>query len=63
MKKAVLFGFVAVLGASSLVSCKKEYACSFADGKDAIVYEKLSKFQAENEKPNCEAAGGTWSKK
>lgn len=62
MKKLFLYGCVAVLGAASLASCKKDYACTFSDGS-STTYSKLSKTQAKAQETNCVFVGGTWSKK
>lgn len=63
MKKLFVYGCVAVLGAASLASCKKDYTCTFTDGDATITYSKLSKTQATAAKSNCTLMGGTWSKK
>lgn len=62
MKKLFVYGCVAVLGAASLVSCKKDYTCDYGDG-DVVTYSKLGKTQAAAAKTTCTTYGGTWSKK
>ena len=62
MKKLFVYGCVAVLGAASLVSCKKDYTCTYGDG-EVVTYSKLGKAQAATAKTGCASLGGTWSKK
>ena len=62
MKKLFVYGCVAVLGAASLVSCKKDYTCDHGSA-GVITYSKLSKTQATAAKTTCTGTGGTWSKK
>lgn len=63
MKKLFVYGCVAVFASASLISCKKDYTCTFSDSNSNVTYSKLSKTQATAAKSSCTMAGGTWSKK
>ena len=60
MKKLFLLGVVALIGASTMTSCKK-YSCTI--GSNETTYKDVDKSDADNMKAACEAVGGTWKRK
>lgn len=58
--KKLLF-FVAIIGSTALVSCKKNYVCTYAATGTSAEYTKLNRPAAKMTEKTCELAGGVWA--
>ncbi|MFA5574098.1 MAG: hypothetical protein WC994_03475 [Brumimicrobium sp.] len=60
MKKVMLL--VVLFGGLALVSCKKEYTCTFANGATTTMNDKdHSQAEIDALKASCDLLDGTWS--
>lgn len=59
MKNKILL--LAVVAATTLVSCKKNYTCTYASTGTVAEYTKLNHPAAKMTKKTCELAGGVWA--
>lgn len=59
MKKIILF--VALVSATVLVSCKKNYTCTYDSNGTVADYTKLNRPAAKMTEKTCKLAGGVWA--